>query len=177
MHGRTQLHRPVTRALRPQPRGKGRDWRTHRRQSGARSPQRPAGPGRARRGRREKGCSRGVGQGRWGRGRCPNSHSPPRSPPGPGSAARPYSGASRSRLLPRLKDQSGCTKMGRGRREPRERGEPGRGGGEAGTVALAARGHLTHDRGRLHSATEAADPPTTPGPASAPSPARERRPC
>lgn len=30
------------------------------------------------------------------------------------------------------------------------------------------RGHLRHDRRRLHSATEAAGPPTTPGPASAP---------
>lgn len=44
--------------------------------------------GRARRGAEEKGCSGGAGP-RWGRGPWPDSHSPPRSPPGPSSAAVP----------------------------------------------------------------------------------------
>lgn len=39
----------------------GLEWRTAGRQSRARSPQRPAGPGHTRKGRGEKGCSSGAG--------------------------------------------------------------------------------------------------------------------
>lgn len=89
VRGRTRLPGRVTRALRPQPLGKGRDWSGGlRRQSRARSPQRLVRPGRTRKGRGgERMLERGGAGG--GGGPCPNSHSPPRSPPGPGSAARP----------------------------------------------------------------------------------------
>lgn len=146
------------------------------RQSRARSLQRPAGPGHTRKGRGEKGCSSGAG------------------PVGEGDPARTLTHrlvrllARAPRLAP-LRCQPLTYPP-----EPlvpvrlhqvRERSAQAEGAWRAGTRGWGGwdgrscrRGHRRHDRRRLHSATEAAGPPTTPGPASAPSPlpAWERQP-
>lgn len=89
VHGRTRLSCRVTRALRPQPLGKGRDWSGGLREAIPGSEPTAAGRSRAHAegSRGERMLERGGAGG--GGGPCPNSHSPPRSPPGPGSAARP----------------------------------------------------------------------------------------
>lgn len=161
----------------PAPRERAEDWRTAGGSPGLEARNARPAQGAHEGGRREKGCSRGVGWGPWGRGTLPGLSLTASFASRPRLRGSPRSGASRSRLLPRLKDQSRCTKMGRGRREPRERGEQARGGWGRWDARSGRRGHLRHDRRRLHSATEAAGPPTTPGPASAPPPAGERRPC
>lgn len=79
-----------------------------------------------------------MGRGRWGRGTLPELSLTASFASWPGLRGSPHSGASRSRILSSLKDQSGCTKTWRGPREPRERGERERGGGEGGTAVLAA---------------------------------------
>lgn len=105
---------PPVSALRPQPGEAGRRWGRGR---GARPAHSRTPGGRAWRGRREKGCS---GRGRGGGGvPCPDSHSPPGSPPGPGSAAVPAPALNRACLLPRLSVQPGRAELWISRRERR----------------------------------------------------------
>lgn len=117
-------------------------------------------PEGARRGREEKGCS---GRGRGGGGApCPDSHSPPRAPPGRSSAAVPL------RLSPRVSPpeaQRLASAHGAEEKSAREesvwRAEP-RGWGGWNGRSRRRLGHHRHCRRRLLSATEAAAPPTTP---------------
>lgn len=90
VHGRAPCRPPRLGDPGPQ----GSDGQGERRRAGGRAvrPARPDPEG-ARQGREERGCS---GRGRCGGGvPCPDSHSPPRAPPSPGSAAVPL------RLSPR----------------------------------------------------------------------------
>lgn len=174
VHGRTRLPGRVTRALRPQPLGKGRDGSGGLQEAvpgsepAAPGQSRAASPGRTQKGRREKGCSSGAG------------------PVGEGDPARTLTHrlvrllARAPRLAPlrcqpltyppepqrpvRLHQDGERSARAEGAWRARTRGWGGWDGGSR------RRGHRRHDRCRLHSATEATGPPTTLGPASAPPP-------
>lgn len=96
-----------------------------------------------------------------GEGSRPDSHSPPRSPPGPSSAVPAPALTARvsSRGSTSSEDAQSCGQVGA------SGGHAASGAESVGKMGLSSRrhrGHHSHGRRRLFSATEAADPPTTP---------------
>lgn len=124
--------------MRPQPLGKGRRTGGPQEAALGSEPVAPGPPRASTEGSRGERMLRRGGAGGGG-GPCPNSHSPSRSPPGPGSAARPAPVVPAARVSSRgSRTSQGAGRWGEVGREPRERGEQERGGGEGGTVAPAA---------------------------------------